>query len=85
MRAGDDRELLEREIGVIKELLQEQADSKCTDGHDTNSFLCIKPHCFFRVYGVACALPKHTAATSCTSFREFSQGMFGSTRTTEDR
>jgi len=26
--AGDDRELLEREIGVIKELLQEQADSK---------------------------------------------------------
>lgn len=26
---GDDREVLEREIGVIKELLDEQPDSKC--------------------------------------------------------
>jgi geranylgeranyl transferase type-2 subunit alpha len=29
-RAGDDRDVLEREIGVIKELLEEQPDSKCT-------------------------------------------------------
>ena len=27
--AGDDHELLEREIGIIQELLDEQPDSKC--------------------------------------------------------
>jgi hypothetical protein len=32
MHAGDDREVLEREIGVIKELLEEQPDSKCMSG-----------------------------------------------------
>lgn len=32
MHAGDVREVLEREIGVIKELLEEQPDSKCADG-----------------------------------------------------
>jgi hypothetical protein len=31
MRTGDDRSILEREIAVIKELLEEQPDSKCTD------------------------------------------------------
>jgi hypothetical protein len=30
--AGDDPKVLEREIAVIKELLEEQPDSKCTDG-----------------------------------------------------
>lgn len=29
MDAGDNREVLEREISVIKELLEEQPDSKC--------------------------------------------------------
>lgn len=28
---GHDKELLEREIGVIQELLEEQPDSKCMD------------------------------------------------------
>jgi hypothetical protein len=30
MGAGDDRLVLEREIAVIKDLLEEQPDSKCT-------------------------------------------------------
>jgi geranylgeranyl transferase type-2 subunit alpha len=32
MQVGDDREVLEREIAIIKELLAEQPDSKCTYG-----------------------------------------------------
>lgn len=49
--AGEDRDVLERELAIIQELLDEQSDSKCRDGASRFAYSSLMR--LSRVHGIA--------------------------------